>query len=105
MRAAKHATSILTLALEEDDLSASILSEYETLWRRDFGNDFKHQLLAQKIFTSPFTDVLFEIGKRDSKIQDIVSEAMAESSQGEVDIKRLVLRTLFVCLKAAFGFK
>jgi geranylgeranyl reductase family protein len=103
MRAARHATATLTAALEKDDLSATMLSEYEARWRSDFGDDFRNQLLAQKIFTSPFTDVLFEIGRRDTKIQDMVSDAMAESSQGEIDIKRLVLRTLFVCLKAAFG--
>ena len=60
-------------------------------------------MLAQKIFTSPFTDLLFEIGSRDTKIQEMVSEAMAESSDEGIDVKRLVLRTLYVCFKASFG--
>ena len=104
MRAAKHATSVLTKALETDDFGSSTLCEYENLWRKDFGNEFNDQLLAQKIFTSPFTDLLFEIGSRDTKIQEMVSEAMAESSDEGIDVKRLVLRTLYVCLKASFGF-
>ena len=105
MRAAKHATVVLTKALEKDDFRSSILSEYEDLWRREFGNEFNNQLLAQKIFTSPFTDLLFEIGSRDKKIQEMVSEAMAESSDDGIDVKRLVLRTLYVCLKASFGLE
>ena len=103
MRAAKHTTRVLTNALENDDFGSNVLSEYEHLWRRDFGNEFNDQLLAQKIFTSPFTDLLFEIGSRDTKIQEMVSEAMAESSDEGIDVKRLVFRTLYVCLKASFG--
>ncbi len=103
MRAAKHATSVLTKALETDDFGSSTLCEYENLWRKDFGNEFNDQLLAQKIFKSPFTDLLFEIGSRDTKIQEMVSEAMAESSDQGIDVKRLVLRTLYVCFKASFG--
>ncbi|TFG26323.1 NAD(P)/FAD-dependent oxidoreductase, partial [Candidatus Thorarchaeota archaeon] len=104
MRAGKHASSVLTKALEKDNLGSSTLRRYEYLWRNDFGNEFSEQLLAQKIFTSPFTDLLFEIGNRDEKIQEMVSEAMAESSDKGIDAKRLVLRTLYVCLRASFGF-
>ena len=104
MRAAKYAAAVLTKALEMDDLGSCVLNKYEQLWRRDFGNEFDDQLLAQKIFTSPFTDLLFEIGSRDTKIQEMVSEAMAESSDEGIDVKRLVLRTLYVCFKASFGF-
>jgi len=103
MRAAKHATLVLSKALEKDDLRSSVLSEYELLWRREFGNEFNDQLLAQKIFTSPFTDLLFEIGSRDIKIQEMVSEAMAESSDEGIDVKRLILRTLYICLRSSFG--
>ncbi|TFH06836.1 MAG: NAD(P)/FAD-dependent oxidoreductase [Candidatus Thorarchaeota archaeon] len=103
MRAAKHATVVLTKALEKDDLRSTALNEYEQLWRREFGNEFNDQLLAQKIFTSPFTNLLFEIGSRDTKIQHMVSEAMAESSDAGIDMKRLILRTLYVCLRASFG--
>ncbi|MGY5873110.1 MAG: NAD(P)/FAD-dependent oxidoreductase [Candidatus Thorarchaeota archaeon] len=103
MRAARYAAVILDIAINENDFSSKILYRYENLWRQDFGNEFKEQLLAQKIFTSPFTDLLFEIGKRDKKIQEMVSESMAESSEESIDVKNLVLRTLLVCLKAAVG--
>lgn len=63
------------------------------------------QLLAQKIFTSPFTNLLFEIGRRDSKIQEMVSESMSESLQGKIDLKGLVLRTLLVCPRGALGIR
>ena len=103
MRASRYAAYVLTHALENDELGSSKLSEYERLWRNDFGNEFQDQLLAQKIFTSPFTDLLFSIGSRDKKIQTMVSEAMAESSDEGIDVKRLAARTLYVCLKAALG--
>ncbi|MHA1134995.1 MAG: NAD(P)/FAD-dependent oxidoreductase [Candidatus Thorarchaeota archaeon] len=104
MRAARYAAHVLEKAIEKDDFGSGTLGEYEKLWRSDFGNEFNDQLLAQKIFTSPFTDLLFEIGSRDTKIQEMVSEAMAESSEEIIDIKQLVLRTLYVCLRASFGF-
>ena len=94
---------MLTKIIETDDFGSGLLREYENLWRHDFGNEFKDQLLAQKIFTSPFTDLLFEIGRRDEKIQEMVSASMAESSEEGIDVKKLVLRTLFVCLRASFG--
>ena len=103
MRAARYASEVLTKVIEEDDFGSGLLREYENLWRHDFGNEFKDQLLAQKIFTSPFTDLLFEIGRRDEKIQEIVSTSMAESSEEGINVKKLVLRTLFVCLRASFG--
>ncbi len=102
MRAAKYAAAVLTKVIEADNFGSGILGEYEKIWRNDFGDTFKDQLLAQKIFTSPFTDLLFEIGKRDEKIQEMVSEAMAESAEEGIDVKNLILRTIFVCLRASF---
>ncbi len=104
MRAAKFATAVLTEVIEADDFGNGILEEYEKSWRGDFGDKFKDQLLAQKIFTSPFTDLLFEIGRRDETIQEMVSESMAESAEDGIDVKRLILRTMFVCLRASFKF-
>ena len=102
MRAARYATVVLTKAIEDDTFGSGLFSEYERIWRSDFGDKFKDQLLAQKIFTSPFTDLLFEIGRRDDKIQEMVSEAMAESAEEGIDAKKLILRTLLVCLRASF---
>ncbi|MGY5860525.1 MAG: NAD(P)/FAD-dependent oxidoreductase [Candidatus Thorarchaeota archaeon] len=103
MRAARYAAHVIAKAIETDDFGSNTLSEYEKLWRSDFGNEFNDQLLAQKIFTSPFTDLLFEIGSRDTKIQEMVSKAMTESSEEGIDVKRLVLRTVYVCLRASIG--
>lgn len=104
MRAARHAAHVVANALENDTLDAVTLSRYQRLWKSDFGDDFQNQLLAQKLFTSPFTDLLFHIGSKDKKIQDMVSESMAESSDGDVDVKQLALRTLRVCLREALRF-
>jgi digeranylgeranylglycerophospholipid reductase len=101
MRAARYAAYVIAEALETDSTDASSLMRYQKLWQADFGNEFRNQLLAQKLFTGPFTDVLFKIGSKDHQIQDMVSEAMSESGDGEFDVKRLTLRTLYVCLREA----
>lgn len=101
MKAARYAVPVIQTCIENSDFTATSLEDYETAWRRAFGNEFKEQLLAQKIFTSPFTEVLFAIGSRDKKIQTMVSESMAESSEQGISITNLVARTLLVCLKSA----
>lgn len=102
MRAARYAAHVIASAIENDTLDSATLSKYQNLWQSDFGNDFRNQLLAQKIFTSPFTDLLFHIGSKDTKIQEIVSESMADSSDGNIDVKQLASRTLKVCFREAF---
>lgn len=104
MRAAQFASQVIVNALENDSLDAYTLGKYQQLWQSDFGNDFRNQLLAQKLFTSPFTDLLFHIGSKDKKIQEMVSESMAESSDGDIDVKQLAFRALKVCLREALGF-
>jgi len=104
MRAARYGAHVIANALENDKTNAHTFSKYQRLWESDFGDDFRNQLIAQKIFTSPFTDLLFHIGSKDQKIQDIVSESMSESSDGEIDIVQLILRTLRVCIREAFRF-
>jgi digeranylgeranylglycerophospholipid reductase len=102
MRAAQFASHVIINALEDDSPYAATLGGYQQLWQSDFGNDFRNQLLAQKLFTSPFTDLLFRIGSKDKKIQEMVSESMAESSDGDIDVRLLVSRTLMVCIREAF---
>jgi flavin-dependent dehydrogenase len=101
MIAARYAARVIASALEEDRTNANTLGLYQRLWQTDFGEDFRNQLLAQKIFTGPFTDLLFHIGSKDETIQTMVSESMSEASDGDIDVKRLVLRTLNVCLREA----
>jgi digeranylgeranylglycerophospholipid reductase len=101
MIAARYAAKVIETALETNKTDAKTLSLYQRLWQTDYGDDFKNQLLAQKIFTGPFTDILFHIGSKDETIQRIVSESMSETFDGELDVKRLVLRTLKVCLREA----
>ncbi len=104
MVAARYAAHAIADAIERNSLDALSLSKYQSLWQSDFGEDFRNQLLAQKIFTSSFTDLLFHIGSKDEKIQKMVSESMAESSDGEIDVKQLLVHTLKVCLREALRF-
>lgn len=99
MKAARYAAGVITKAIEHDDPTTAGI--YDRLWYSDFGHEFEQQLLAQRIFTSSYTDLLFEIGSRDGRIQEMVSEAMSETSDQELDVKRLVARTLLVCLRSA----
>jgi digeranylgeranylglycerophospholipid reductase len=104
MRAARIAAHVVASALENDSLDALTLSKYQCSWQSDFGDEFRNQLLAQKIFTSPFTDLLFHIGSKDEKIQEMVSESMAESSNKNIDVKQLAFRTLMVCIREVITF-
>jgi flavin-dependent dehydrogenase len=101
MRAARFSAQVIASALVNDTLDAGTLARYHRLWQSDFGGDFKNQLIAQRIFTSPFTNLLFHIGSKDKVIQEMVSESLAESSDGDINVTRLVLRTLRVCLREA----
>ncbi|MHA2377117.1 MAG: NAD(P)/FAD-dependent oxidoreductase, partial [Candidatus Thorarchaeota archaeon] len=102
MRAARFGALVIGKCLEKDRYDEKDLAPYQKMWEVDFGKGFGPMLLAQKIFTGSFTNVLFEIGKRDAKIQEMVSNAMAESSDEGISIKRLTMRALYVCLKEAF---
>jgi flavin-dependent dehydrogenase len=104
MKAARFAAHVIADAIENDSLDAGTLSKYQQLWQSEFGDEVRNQLLAQKIFTGPFTDLLFHIGSKDEKIQEIVSESMAESSDGDIDVKQLAYRALMVCLREALRF-
>ncbi len=103
MRAARIAASVLSQLFENDCLDERSLALYQQIWWQDFGHKIKKQLPAQRIVTSDILDVLFEIGSRDSKIQEIVSNAFSESSERDIEILPLILRTISVCLKSSFG--
>jgi digeranylgeranylglycerophospholipid reductase len=103
MRAARYAAHVIADSLENNTTDADSLMKYQRLWMNDFGYEFKNQLLVQRIFTGPFTDVLFKIGSKDQRIQDMVSEAMSESNERDIEVSRLALRTLFVCLREALN--
>ena len=101
MKAGRYAAQVAAHAIENDSMDATSLEKYQNLWQSDFGGGLQKQLIAQKVFTSPFANLLFQIGSKDEKIQDIVSESLAESSGGEIDVKQLTFRTLVVCLREA----
>jgi digeranylgeranylglycerophospholipid reductase len=101
MSAGRLAAGVLGNLLDEGTLNETALSAYQRIWMRQFGNDIKSQLLVQKIFTGPFASTLFEIGARDSALQDTVSEMMSEASQGRNDVTKLLGRFLYVCLREA----
>ena len=104
MEAGRIAAKVICDATEEGDVSEAGLQQYQRIWMSQFGHELSSQLLVQRIFTGSFTDMLFEIGRRDTEIQTMVSEAMAESSEGNINVAKLLARTLLVCLKGAFGF-
>ncbi|MFW9932063.1 MAG: NAD(P)/FAD-dependent oxidoreductase [Candidatus Thorarchaeota archaeon] len=101
MKAGRIAAYVLAQGIDTDRLDVQHLSIYQKLWMNDFGREINPMLMAQRIFTGPFTNLLFEIAQRDESLQSVVSEAMAESSQG-IDVKGLLLKTLKVIGRSAF---
>ena len=68
---------------------------------KEFGKEINPMLLAQRIFTGSFTDLLFNIASRDKSLQEMVSDAMAETSEG-INVTKLVAKTLKVICRSAF---
>jgi len=102
MRAARYAAKTLEGCLESDRLGSTVLMTYQNLWRSDFGNGMRNLLAAQRIFTSPLTNLLFEIGSRDTMLQSFVADAMAESNEHSISVSRLGSRLLHVLFREAF---
>jgi geranylgeranyl reductase family protein len=102
MVAGRIAAIILGRNLETDALEDRDLRPYQQIWMNQFGKEIKSQLLVQRIFTGAFANTLFEIGARDSVLQDTVSSMMSEAAQGKNDGYRLLARFFYVCLREAF---
>ncbi len=103
MRAGRLAAHVINRALEDEDVSMYRLSEYQRRWWSDFGHEIRPMLMAQRLFTSPLTDVLLEIARRDSILQEMVADAMSETDRSGGDIGRLVLRVMHICLREALS--
>jgi len=101
MRAGKFAASAIGSALEHDNFRGNSLITYERAWQHSFGRDMKRQLIAQKLFTSPLANTLFEIGDRDRRIQQMVAQLMSTGSTNATTAGRIAARSLWVCLREA----
>jgi digeranylgeranylglycerophospholipid reductase len=101
MKAGQKAAVTLGECLEEDTLDDGSLELYERLWRSSFGGEFGPLLIAQRAFTGPFTDALFEIGAKDPVLQETVSSMMSEGSGGRIAFLKLLRRFIFVSLREA----
>jgi len=101
MNAAQRAAVALRECLEEDRLDVKSLDLYQRLWMSSFGYEFGPLLLAQRVFTGPFTSALFEIGSRDPVLQETVSSMMSEGSHGRAGVSKVLGRFLFISLREA----
>ncbi|MHA1938209.1 MAG: NAD(P)/FAD-dependent oxidoreductase [Candidatus Thorarchaeota archaeon] len=101
MEAGKLAAGVLGKCLNDGTVDETALSVYQRMWMRAFGHEIKSQLLVQKIFTGIFASTLFEIGARDSSLQERVSEMMSEASQRNSNVTKLLGRFFYVCLREA----
>jgi geranylgeranyl reductase family protein len=99
MEAGRIAASIIDDCITKEEYGKNSLEAYQRIWESTNGKDMSSMLLAQKLFTSFLTEVLFRIGAEDQKIQDMVSNAMSESEVASLNVPRLIARSLFVCVK------
>jgi len=63
MRAAKWAALTAVDAVEEGDLSAKRLSEYDDRWRSDIGRELERGLMIRKVFTNLTDKKLDDVGR------------------------------------------
>lgn len=101
MVAGRLAAGVLGKCLNEGAVDETALSVYQRMWMKAIGQEIKSQLLVQKIFTGLFASTLFEIGARDTSLQETVSEMMSEASQSKNDVTKLLGRFFYVCLREA----
>ncbi|NWF94635.1 MAG: NAD(P)/FAD-dependent oxidoreductase [Candidatus Thorarchaeota archaeon] len=80
MRAARHAAVVVNRCLTQDSISRRALLEYDRAWYSDFGKNMRPMLMAQRLFTSGLTDLLFEIGRRSKTSQTLATELISEAS-------------------------
>ncbi len=105
MKAGRIGGKVLSKCLQQNNLSEDALEKYDELWRADFGREIGPLKLAQRVFTSPFTSVLFEIGSRDGDLQKMVASVMAETDDPKPNTMSIVARTLLVCAREAFHIR
>ena len=103
MRTGRIAAKTLINAFEEERFDSSFLMQYQRIWKRKLGQEFRNQLLAQKVMTSPFSSAFFRIGSRDKEIQKMVTSAMADSLSTSLSVTKLFARAAFVCLREALN--
>ena len=103
MRTGRIAAKTLINAFEEERFDSSFLMQYQKIWKRKLGPEFRNQLLAQKVMTSPFSSAFFQIGSRDKDIQKIVTSAMADSLGQNLRVTKLFARAAYVCLREALS--
>ena len=88
---AKHCGNIAVKALEENDFSSKMLSEYQKLWYNEIGNELKNGLRLRKIFRnlsdSDF-EKIFNI-LDDEEILDLISK------YGDIDYPSRISKILF----------
>ncbi|MFW9799867.1 MAG: geranylgeranyl reductase family protein [Candidatus Thorarchaeota archaeon] len=101
MNAGRIAAATLKECIENDSLDEENLKAYHNGWKSDFGHEFRPQLMAQRFFTGSFASALFEIGSRDTHLQETVTSIMSEGSGGRIGFLRLLGRFLFVCVREA----
>ncbi len=101
MKAGRIAAATLERCIEDDSLDEKGLKIYHNAWTSDFGHEFRPQLMAQRVFTGSFASTLFEIGSRDTHLQETVTSMMSEGSGGRIGFLRLLGRFLFVCVREA----
>jgi geranylgeranyl reductase family protein len=105
MKAGKIGARVLSSCLQRDNLSDDALKKYDTSWRQEFGHQIGPLKLAQRIFTSPFTGALFEIGSRDEKLQAMVASFMAETDESKSSTASIAARALLICMREAFHLR
>lgn len=90
------AAKVLSNALNEDDLSASRLREYQREWSKEIGSELeKSFLISEALLKKPARiEKVIEIANRDFKIKQI----LADYTVGKIDYPRLksfVLKRMF----------
>jgi flavin-dependent dehydrogenase len=96
------AANVIREALETGATNENVLMSYQTLWRNDFGIDFKRFFKLSKLWDIKKENIVRLFGK-DEKLVDIALKHITDTDTIKKYRWKLARRFLYIYLKNRFG--
>lgn len=84
MSSGEIAANVVSKALETEDLSDTFLSNYQTNWKKDFGEDLDMLSESLEVKRKGSTENYFKIASKDKKLTELLIRIMT----GQISIKK-----------------
>jgi geranylgeranyl reductase family protein len=102
MSSAEIGAKVILNALDSQDTSEAFLENYQTKWKKDFGDDIDLLIKALKVKKRPSTENFFKNASSDKKLNDLFIKILT----GQISIKenkwKIARRIILTTLKSRF---